>query len=534
MKAFHSYGPVDHDAHYCVNRTELIEQCVQQLLGEKPEKGGHYFTIWAPRQTGKTWLIQQSIKKIQKQCGDKYIIGNLSMQGLKFDDDDPADEFLIEIPGIISQKFRIEIDPLKRWTDFQNLFNKEKGIFDKPLILLIDEFDKLPKHFIDAIVNTFRDIYLYRNDYMLHGLALVGVRAVLGVDSKQGSPFNVQRSLNVPNLSFDETLEMFNQYQEESGQKIEKGVIENLYELTNGQPGLIGWLGELLTDTYKYNPGYETTIDIPIWNRVKRKALFKEPNNTLINLIAKARDLEYSGFVIDLFSNSHITFSFHDPTQNYLYMNGIIDAHETEDGELVRFSSPFVQRCLFHALGRDALKQARLDIHNIKLLAIPPLDTLDDVFSGQELNLPPLLNRYIDYLARLKEKGITPWKDQPRRQSDFHYTEAVGHFHLYHWLQMALGRRCSIIPEFPTGNGKVDLHLICGEKKGLIEVKSFTNAYDAREARKQAAKYAKKTKHTDVTVAMFAPFSDEDILQQMSVKEKIHGVDVTVVAIGQD
>ena len=36
--------------------------------------------------------------------------------------------------------------------------------------------------------------------YLLHGLALVGVRAVLGIDSDRGSPFNVQRSLHVPNL----------------------------------------------------------------------------------------------------------------------------------------------------------------------------------------------------------------------------------------------------------------------------------------------------------------------------------------------
>ncbi len=116
---------------------------------------------------------------------------------------------------------------------------------------------------------------------------------------------------------------------------------------------------------------------------------------------------------------------------------------------------------------------------------------------------------------------------------DLHLTEAAGHFHLYYWLQQALGMRCSISPEFPTGNGKVDLHLECGSKKGIIEVKSYSNAYEAGEALKQAAKYALKTKHKDVTIAMFVPFTDEDVLKQISVKKKIKGVDVTVVAIGQ-
>ena len=57
MRRFHSYGPVNSKVHFCVERNDLVEQCMNQLLG-KAEEGGHYFTIWAPRQTGKTWLIR--------------------------------------------------------------------------------------------------------------------------------------------------------------------------------------------------------------------------------------------------------------------------------------------------------------------------------------------------------------------------------------------------------------------------------------------------------------------------------------------
>ncbi|MFP4429135.1 MAG: hypothetical protein ACLFPB_07420 [Desulfovermiculus sp.] len=37
----------------------------------------------------------------------------------------------------------------------------------------------------------------FHSNYFLHGLALIGVRAVLGVGSERGSPFNVQHSLHV-------------------------------------------------------------------------------------------------------------------------------------------------------------------------------------------------------------------------------------------------------------------------------------------------------------------------------------------------
>ena len=49
-------------------------------------------------------------------------------------------------------------------------------------------------------------------DYLLHGLALIGVRAVLGVENVKGSPFNVQRSLHIPNLTHDEVVYLFDCY----------------------------------------------------------------------------------------------------------------------------------------------------------------------------------------------------------------------------------------------------------------------------------------------------------------------------------
>jgi len=39
--------------------------------------------------------------------------------------------------------------------------------------------------------------------------------------------------------------------------------------------------------------------------------------------------------------------------------------------------------------------------------------------------IPALLDRYKEYLKRLKEKGENFWVDQPRRKTDYHSTEAV-------------------------------------------------------------------------------------------------------------
>ncbi|KPA09705.1 hypothetical protein MHK_010092, partial [Candidatus Magnetomorum sp. HK-1] len=234
--------------------------------------------------------------------------------------------------GLIEDEFHLKTGKITSWNEWLDLFSKQRGIFDTPVILLIDEFDKLHTQLINQLVSLFREMYLKRNNYYLHGLALIGVRSVLGVDNKSGSPFNVQRSLHIENLTFDEVKDMFDQYQEESDQQIEPDVIKKLYQKTQGQPGLIGWFGELLTA--KYNQKRNHIIDMKLWNRVYLKACEIEHNNTVQNMISKARS-EYQSFVIKLFTNANIHFSFHYDWCNYMYMHGLIgyEIHEENDKE---------------------------------------------------------------------------------------------------------------------------------------------------------------------------------------------------------
>jgi hypothetical protein len=540
MRRFHSYGPVDCKRHFCVPRQDLIERCLESLIGD-PEEGGHYFTIWAPRQTGKTWLMRQVLKDVPNRYGDQFVVFSFSLGRLRGMNFSPSGEpGMLDFPKAFGELLWSELPgqpDIKSWTGFYEIFSKERGLWDRPLILLIDEVDTIPSTLIDLMIAQFRELYLTRETNRLHGLALIGVRAVLGIGSQRGSPFNIQRSLHVPNLTKDEVTALYDQYQAESGQNIEPAVVEEIFRVTNGQPGLVSWFGELLTETY--NPGKNQTIEMNTWKTVWLHARFTEPNNTLMNLIAKARDPEYQPFLTELFTRSDIPFSFHKPLHNYLYLHGILDSETitTPSGEeqrICRFTSSFVQQCLYEALSDELFGDSTL------IPALDPLDDLADVFEGPVLSgvegacldLPALLRRYTDYLGRLKAKGINPWKEQPRRKTDFHLTEAVGHFHLFTWLQAAIGRRCVVSPEFPTGNGKVDIHLRCGEKRGLLEVKSFVDAYQAKLDRIQAARYAKNLGFETVTLATFLPVEDEIVLEKISGEEVIEGVRVIIVAIG--
>jgi len=533
MRRFHSYGPVDCRYHFCVPRHALVEQCLNQLVGI-PEEGGHYFTIWAPRQAGKTWIMRQMKKEIAQRYGEQFTVFDFSFGNLRgMAETITAQWNSTELPKPLRDILESDLPGhpiVADWKQFVKLFAKEGGLWDRPLILLIDEADTAPPVLLDWIVGRFREMYLRRETNWLHGLALIGVRAVLGIESKRGSPFNVQRSLHVPNFTLEEVQDLFQQYQTESGQAIEPEVVEAVYHGVNGQPGLVCWFGELLTE--RYNPGGNQMIGKETWELVWHKARFVEPNNTILNLIAKAREPEYQTFLLKLFTRTDLPFAFHDPLLSYLYMHGLIDSATVrqpngELSELCRFSSPFIQDTLYHALSSDLVG------HDTPILALNPLDDLADVFATPNtLDLAALLRRYKDYLARLKARGINPWKEQPRRQTDLHLFEAVGHFHLYAWLQNAMGRRCAVTPEFPTGNGRVDLHIGCAGQRGIIEVKSFTDQYQAREDRKQAARYAQRLGFDQVTMAVFVPIEDETVLEKLSVRETVDGVTVSVVAIG--
>ncbi|PID73696.1 MAG: hypothetical protein CSB33_01975 [Desulfobacterales bacterium] len=81
MRKFHSCGPVNEKHHFAVERRELVRACFDSLIGEMDD-GGSFFTIWGPRQTGKTWLMRQVKKEMERRFADRFIVGTMSMQGV--------------------------------------------------------------------------------------------------------------------------------------------------------------------------------------------------------------------------------------------------------------------------------------------------------------------------------------------------------------------------------------------------------------------------------------------------------------------
>jgi len=60
MRKFNAAGPCDPKKHYCLHRTKLIEKGMEKIHDSR------FFTIWAPRQAGKTTYFHQLVEEVKK------------------------------------------------------------------------------------------------------------------------------------------------------------------------------------------------------------------------------------------------------------------------------------------------------------------------------------------------------------------------------------------------------------------------------------------------------------------------------------
>jgi hypothetical protein len=524
MRKFSSYGPLDTDLHFYAPRKALVDRVLTQLLGQNPDKGGHYITVWGPRQTGKTWVMQQVLFRLQtdKQY-NSFTVAKINLQHLKTQQN--IGEIIKSITARLSQALDKRLPKPDTLQNFEDIFSNQ--VLDKPLILILDEFDALPEAAISGLTDAFRNIYISRRDqidkstaekdYLLHSLALIGVRSVLGVENVTGSPFNVQRSLHIPNLSFEEVEGMFKWYQQESGQQVEQAVTDRVFCEMQGQPGLTCWLGELLTETY--NEDLQQPITIDYFNRVLLRATDVLPNNNILNIISKADQKPYKDKVLELFrTDEKIEFKYDDKRLNFLYMNGVIDVEGTVENVYVKFSCPFVQKRLFNYFANE--------LFNYMGKLYTPFENLEDTFTEDSLNIKNLLRRYERYLKKNRDWLL---RDVPRRTTDLRIYEAVYHFNLYMYLSQFLRyKEGRVYPEFPTGNGKIDLIIKYSSQTYGLEVKSFTTHLGYKESLKQAARYGQQLELSQIWLVLFVEYVDKVNRQKYEAIYKDEETGVTV------
>jgi len=157
MRKFSSYGPIINASNYYAPREELIEKTYINLIGENPAEGGHYFTVWAPRQTGKTWLMQQIYFRLLKD--ERFDTLAVNLERMK--DENNVGKILEIIADKIGEGLGKKFPKIYTQNEFQEIFKKgvlNKPPYDETVIQFFETGEKTVFTFDDKNLN-----YLYMN-----------------------------------------------------------------------------------------------------------------------------------------------------------------------------------------------------------------------------------------------------------------------------------------------------------------------------------------------------------------------------------
>ncbi|MCP4133387.1 MAG: hypothetical protein GY754_20635, partial [bacterium] len=88
-------------------------------------------------------------------------------------------------------------------------------------------------------------------------------------------------------------------------------------------------------------------------------------------------------------------------------------------------------------------------------------------------------------------------------------------------------------PEFPTGNGQIDILLKYKDRLYGIELKSYTDQTGYTKALTQAARYGKSLNLTEITLVFFIEYIDEKNRKKYAVDytDKDSGVKVMPIFV---
>lgn len=424
---------------------------------------GRFFTLFAPRQAGKTTTVQLLLAELKAEA--QYLPLCLSFEGLKTLSRSRFYEAL-------SYRLQQELTPLglsleRTMVDQFDLEQAIGKIFGqaRPVVLVIDEFEEVPAEVLSELLYTFRAMYHRRAASGLQALILIGVSTVAELVVSSASPFNVVDELALPYFTPVEVEELIGQYVTESGQPFAPAVVAAVYYNTQGQPGLVTGLAAYLVE--KAVPDRTMPVTIEDFYRTLQHFLTERFDKNILNIIEKARNKK--DFMLDLlFTTKEFPFSLYDPDIAYLYAHGVI--HNIED--YVGIGVPLYSKALITAFRPLFNGEAEhyLSRH----------DTFSDYTIGDRLNMAAILNKYQEYVRR---RGFKAFDTEQLREAAWHYSlDGFINFFI-----SALGGQTFI--EVPTGRGRTDILILYKNQKYIIETKIYTHDAYFQRGKVQLAHY---------------------------------------------
>ena len=482
MRYFNTSGPNIIKEHYTLMRPHLIDEGLDNIQKSR------YFTIWAPRQTGKSTFFRLLADRLETEG---YRVAYVNFENYK---EASLSSFLNHFYTYLHQFWGVDFSNLS----LQEAFTEIAKINDKKLVLVIDEVEGINPDFFGQFLHSIRNVYHSREFHGLKSVVLVGVSNIVGVVQDNASPFNIADNLNVPYFTNAETLELFEQHEAETGQLFDPSVKAKVSDITANQPGLVnGFAAKLVAD----NP-HKAVIDYDDYLFVETWYLKLGLDKNVSNIINKGK--KYKTFLEQLlFTEAKIPFQIYRENIKELYANGII-TYDNENN--VTFRVPLYRKCLYDAFypylnGEQKRIQENIDV--------------SDYFTPEgTLNMPKVIQKYKEYALK---RGFRYFLERDADGKVISIKEAALMYSFETYINAFLGVvEGSSYIEAHTNLGRTDMIINIKGEEALVESKVYQNITQFNKGKAQVAYYAHRMGLTTATYLVFvsSTVTHKDVIEE--------------------
>ncbi len=469
---FNTHGPVNEEEHYVVSRQALVAELAAQIAE------GHYFTIYAPRQMGKTTLLRRLAATLRAHPAMLPLV--LSFEAFEAW---PLSDFLQgfaldlgrALQTALQERNEPAVDTIRQIftatlpTSFfalRELFVQlHEALPNQQLVLIIDEFDSTPHSALSPLLQMWRQIYLTGAARSLHSVVLVGLQNIATLNLGRSSPFNIARQVELSSFTVAEVADLLNQYTTETGQPFTANAQATLYTETEGHPFLVNRLAAILTEEMALNRTQPITEAELI---IARDRLIEESNYNFEALLRRAN--EHRTELINMLFGGIYPFNRNDPLVRTLQMDGII-ARNAEGN--CRIANPIYGRVLL-----AAFRSPQFNVQGAML--VNGYDFRTHIVNG-ELQMGLLLTRFRQFIER---RGREAFKITPMPQ------EATGQYLLMAYLDNAVRQvGGDLFTEIDSGNGRLDLIVTHHGRRYIVETKVWHGPKKFDEGLEQLESY---------------------------------------------
>ena len=505
MKQFNTSGPNILEQHYTLSRSVYLQKGVSFVKDQR------YFTIWAPRQTGKSTYFRLLADELVRL---EYKVVHINFENYR---NRSLESFM--------DRFRISIQ--KGWgldvagKDMAQVFLAIEQVNDCKMVLIIDEVEGINAEYFGDFLHSIRNAYHSRTEHGLKSVILVGVTNIVGVVQDNASPFNIAENLNLPYFTQSETFELLKMHEDETGQLFEERVKEKIYDITAGQPGLVNGFAYQLVTRYPD----EKILNYDQYLKVEDWYLTEAIDKNVMNIINKAKDFRP---IVErlLFTETQIPFDIDRESIKILHTNGIIC--KGNDG-YVEFWVPLYKKRLYKTFYPYTNGEGK---------RIGGEVVISQYFDDKgKLKLDLLIQNFKNYVNR---RGFDVFREKTDEKDEYDnpiyksIPEAAMIYAFETYIQATLQElEGKSYREANAALGRTDLLIQVRNEELLIESKVFSSASLFQKGKKQLAYYCK---HLGLTKGVYLVFIPEHLLAihketTFEAVELIDGIDILIYLV---